>query len=82
LQEFNITIKDQPKRENLVADFLSHVPKMDDSLKVEDHFPDEHLFDVNIKPPWYGDVANYLEAGKLPTHISSRERKLIVQHNA
>jgi hypothetical protein len=36
LQEFNITIKDQIGRENLVADFLFRIPKTDDSLIVED----------------------------------------------
>jgi hypothetical protein len=82
LQEFDITIKDRPGRENLVADFLSRIPKTDDSLTVEDQFPDEHLFVVTTKPPWYADVENYLAAGRLPTHLSSRERKLIVQRSA
>jgi hypothetical protein len=78
LQEFDITIKDRPGRENLVADFLSHIPKTDDSLTIEDQFPDEHLFVVDTKPPWYVDVANYLAAGRLSTHLSSKERQLIV----
>jgi hypothetical protein len=82
LQEFNITIKDRPGRENLVADFLSRIPKTNDSLIVEDQFPDKHLFVVTSKPPWYTDVANYLAAGKLLAHLSSRERKLIVQQSA
>jgi hypothetical protein len=74
LYEFDITIKDLPGRENLVADFLSRIPKIDDSLTTEDQFPDEHLFVVNTKPPWYVDVANYIAAGRLPTHLSSKER--------
>jgi hypothetical protein len=78
LLEFNITIKDRPGRENLVADFVSRVPKTNNSLTVEDQFPDEHLFTVTIKTPWYTDVANYLAVGKLLPHLSSRERKLIV----
>jgi hypothetical protein len=82
LQEFNITINDWPKRENLVANFLFRVPKTDDSLIVEDQFPEGHLFTFTIKTPWYVDVANYMVDGKLPTHLSSRERKLIVQRNA
>jgi hypothetical protein len=81
LQEFDITIKDRPGRENLAADFLSHIPKTYDSLIVEDQFPDEHLLSVTIKPPWYADVENYLEVGKLSTHLSSRERKLIIQRS-
>jgi hypothetical protein len=82
LQEFDITIKDRPGRENLVADFLSRIPKKDDSLTVEDQFLDKHLFVITTKPPWYTDVENYLAARRLPTHISSRERKLIIQHSA
>jgi hypothetical protein len=82
LQEFDITIRDQPGRENLVAYFLSCVPKIDDSLTVEDQFPDEHMFTITIKTPWYADVVNYLVAGKLPAHLSSIERKLIIQCSA
>ena len=40
------------------------------------------MFVVTTKPPWYADVANYLAARKLPAHLSSRERKLIIQHSA
>jgi hypothetical protein len=72
----------RPGRENLVADFLSRIPKTNDSMTVEDQFPDEHLFVVTIKTPWYADVANYLAVGKLPAHLSPRERKLIIQHSA
>jgi hypothetical protein len=54
---------------------------MDDSLTVEDQFPYEHLFAVTSKPPWYDDVANYLEMGKLSAHLSSREIKLIIQRS-
>jgi hypothetical protein len=82
LQEFDITIKDGPERENFVTDFLSHIPKTYDSLTVEDEFLDEHLFVVTTKPPWYADMINYLAAGRLLAHISSKERKLIVQCSA
>lgn len=52
LQEFNIIMRDRPGRENLVADFLSQVPRTDDAVAVEDQFPDEHLFVVTVKTPW------------------------------
>jgi len=29
-------IKDRPGKENLVANFLSHVPRIDDAVEVED----------------------------------------------
>ena len=82
LQEFDITIKDHPRRENVVANFLSIVPKSDEPLVVDDQFLDEHLFVVAVKTPWYANVANYLVVGKLPRHLTSKEHKLIVQRNA
>lgn len=66
LQEFDITIKDQPGKENLVVEFLSHVPRTDDVVVVEDQFPDEHLFAMTVKTLWYVVVASYLAVGKLP----------------
>eukprot|EP00253_Pinus_taeda_P002517 PITA_02517 len=59
-EEFDITIKDRPGKENLVADFLSRMPKLVDAATVEDQFLDEHLFVVVVQTPWYADVANYL----------------------
>ena len=78
LQEFDITIKDRPSKENPVADFLSRMPKPTDTEAVEDLFPDEHLFAVTTKTPWYADIANYLAIGKLPKHLSLNERKQII----
>ena len=58
LQEFDITIIDRPRKENVVADFLSRFTNSDDSLPVEDSFPYEHLFALSAHSPWYADVAN------------------------
>eukprot|EP00253_Pinus_taeda_P003814 PITA_03814 len=73
LQEFDITIKDRPGKENHVADFLSRMPKPVDAAVVEDQFPDEHLFSMAVQKPWYADVSNYLAAGKLPKHLTPNE---------
>eukprot|EP00253_Pinus_taeda_P017426 PITA_17426 len=62
-EEFDITIRDRPGKENPVADFLSRVPKSIEIAAVEDQFPDEHLFAVAVQTPWYADVANYLAVG-------------------
>eukprot|EP00253_Pinus_taeda_P031166 PITA_31166 len=82
LQEFDITIMDRPGKENLVADFLSRMPKQINATTVEDQFPDEHLFAVAVQTPWYADVANYLAVGKLPKHLTPNDRKQIVQRSA
>eukprot|EP00253_Pinus_taeda_P007202 PITA_07202 len=79
LQEFDITIKDRPGKENPVADFLSRIPKSIETTAVEDQFPNEHLFAVAVRTPWYDDVTNYLAVGKLPKHLTPEECKQIVQ---
>eukprot|EP00253_Pinus_taeda_P007096 PITA_07096 len=62
-EEFDITIKNRPGKENPVANFLSRMPKPVDAATVEDQFPDEHLFAVAIQTPWYANIANYLAVG-------------------
>lgn len=81
LQEFDITIVDLPGKENVVADFLSWI-KNDDNIPVDDSFPDEYLFAVSTHSPWYADIANYQVVGKLPSHLSHREKRKIIQKNA
>ena len=44
LQEFNITINDRPSKENIVADFLSHIQHEYSTKPVDHTFPDGHLF--------------------------------------
>ena len=78
LQEFDITIKDRPGKENPIANFLSRIPKSIEATSVEDQFLDEHLFAIAVQTPWYADVANYLAVGKLPKNLTPNERKQIV----
>eukprot|EP00253_Pinus_taeda_P018125 PITA_18125 len=81
LQEFDITIVDRPRKENIVANFLSRL-KTNENIPVDDSFPDEYLFVVSAHSPWYADIANYLVAGKLPSHLSHREERKIIQQSA
>ena len=79
LQEFDITIIDRTGKENVVADFLSRFTNSYDNMLVEYSFPNKHLFAVSAHSPWYADVANYLATGKLPAHLSKREKRKIIQ---
>ena len=78
LQEFNITIIDQPGKENLVAYFLSRIQHEDDTKPFDNTFPDEHLFVVSVQTPWFADIANFLATGKLPNHLSPHEKRHII----
>jgi hypothetical protein len=82
LQEFDITIVDRPGKENVVVDFLSRLHINDDNSPVDNSFPNEHLFAVFYYSPWYANIANYLVAGKVPPHLSPRERRKIIQKSA
>lgn len=81
LQEFDITIVDRPGKENVVADFLSRL-KNNENIPIDDSFPGEYLFAISAHSPWYADIANYLVAGKLPSHLSHREKRKIIQQSA
>ncbi len=74
LQEFDITIVEKPRRANVVADYLSriHHDKNDTTL-IDDTFPDEYLFHIGIKTPWYVDIANYIAPNKIPKNFSYKE---------
>eukprot|EP00253_Pinus_taeda_P031973 PITA_31973 len=37
---------------------------------------------VSAHSPWYADIVNYLVAGKLPSHLSHREKRKIIQQSA
>jgi hypothetical protein len=82
LQEFNITILDRPGKENVVADFLSRIHNEGELIHFNDNFPDEHLFAISTKSPWFADIANYLATGKLPQHLSTKEKQKIIKLNA
>ncbi len=82
LQEFDITIVDRPSRENVVAEFISRLNTNEDDSPIDDSFLNEHLFAVSPHSPWYADIANYLVAGKVPPHISHREKRKITQQIA
>jgi len=82
LQEFDITIVDNPGKDNVVADFLSRLTIDDNCTPTEDSFPDEYLFAISTYSLWYADIANYLAAGKFPQYLSSKEKRKIIQQSA
>ncbi|XP_071914107.1 uncharacterized protein [Coffea arabica] len=65
LQEFDMEMTDKSGSENLVADHLSRISVGEENVPLKDTFPDEQLFSLNSKLPWYADLVNYLITGKL-----------------
>ena len=82
LQEFYITILDKPGKDIVVSDFLSRLTISDDYTTTEDSFLDEYPFSISTHSPWYGDISNFLAAGKFPHQLSSKERRRITQQSA
>jgi len=82
LQEFDITIIDKLGKDNVVANFLSRLTHVINDLPIEDSFPEEYLFVVSTYSPWYANIIKFLAVGKLPHHLSPREKKKIVQQSA
>ena len=77
LQEFHYEFRDKKGMENLVADHLSRLPMQCSSkgLPINDHFPDEQLFEVSHSSnPWYAHIVNFLAIGKVPLHWTKREK--------
>jgi len=46
LQEFDLEIKDKSGAENLVADHLSRIERVEEPLPIQDEFPDEQLLQL------------------------------------
>jgi len=78
LQEFNITVLDRPGKQNTVADFLTRIQNTKEDSLVEHKFPDEYLFAVTTKTPWYAYTADYLVIGKLAPHLFPSESRRII----
>ena len=51
LQEFDILVMDRLGKNNLVADFISRIISTNESIQVDDAFPDENLFSISTNVP-------------------------------
>ena len=60
LKEFHLEIKDKPRVENLVADHLSRLDNGECGNPLSDCFPDETLYAITDRLPWYADIVNYI----------------------
>ncbi|KAI5343406.1 hypothetical protein L3X38_011282 [Prunus dulcis] len=79
LQEFDLEIRDKKGSENVVADHLSRLVDENHGdgqiLPLNESFPNEQLFVIQDKEPWYADFVNYLASGVIRDDLTFQERK-------
>ncbi|XP_050374637.1 uncharacterized protein LOC126792216 [Argentina anserina] len=74
LQEFDLEIKDKKGSDNVVADHLSRLVRDAEPLAIQESFPDEQLFRVEVSEPWYADIVNYLVSKQFPNTLSHAQK--------
>lgn len=70
LQEFNITVINKPRQDNVVVDFPSRFTIDNECMSVKDSFHDEYIFPILTHSLWYAYIDNYLAVGRFPQHLS------------
>ncbi|CAM8947610.1 unnamed protein product [Rhodiola kirilowii] len=81
LQEFDVEIRDKKGIENTVADHLSCIVREEEPGSITETFPDEHLYALSTKLPWYAPIVNYLVGGTFPPSYSKAQCKKL-KHEA
>ena len=70
LQEFDLKIRDKKGSDNLGADHLNRLVHIEDTLPLHENFPNEQLFYMSTRTPWYADIVNYLVIKQLPQELT------------
>ncbi|CAM8972804.1 unnamed protein product [Rhodiola kirilowii] len=73
LQEFDVEIREKKGIENTVADHLSRIVRKEEEGHITESFPDEHLYAVSTKVPWYASIVNYLVGGTFPPSFTKAQ---------
>ncbi|CAM8993679.1 unnamed protein product [Rhodiola kirilowii] len=81
LQEFDVEIRDKKGIENSVADHLSRIVRGEEEGKITESFPDEHLYAVSTKVPWYAPIVNFLVGGTFPPSFT-KSQCMKLRHDA
>ena len=78
LQEFDLEIKDKKGCDNVIDDHLSRVEQNEiekEETELTNNFPDEQLFTVSFRIPWFADNVNYLACGVVPQEFSYQQKR-------
>jgi len=70
LQELDLDICNRSGTQNLVADHLSRIERVEDAdlLPIRDDFPNESLLTISVSypTPWFANIVNFLAASVFP----------------
>ncbi|CAM8916848.1 unnamed protein product [Rhodiola kirilowii] len=73
LAVFDVEIRDKKGIDNTVADHLSRIVRKEEEGHITESFPDEHLYAVSTKVPWYASIVNYLVGGTFPPSFTKAQ---------
>ncbi|XP_059429142.1 uncharacterized protein LOC132162951 [Corylus avellana] len=80
--KYTTTEKELNKKgtENVVTDHLSRIllDEEGNELPLSENFPDEQLFTIDVQPPSYADIVNYITTKVFPLGMSSQEMKQLM----
>jgi transposase InsO family protein len=80
LQEFDYEVKVRPGKQHANADFFSRLDGVPSLKNVDDCFPDETLFQVNINSDsWYGELLLFLQTGQLRNNMTAEEAAVLLR---
>ena len=68
----------------MIADHLSRVEKTtvkEEEMEIAENFPNEQLFQLSFRLPWYADIVNFLACGVMPPEFSYQQRKKLRTYN-
>ena len=68
-------IKDKPRAENLVADHLSRLDNGESGNPLSDCFPDETVYAITDRLPWYTNMVNYIVTKTFPIDLSRAQNE-------
>jgi len=72
-----LKIKDKSRDKNLAADHLSRVESGESGSPFTDCFPDETLYAVTSRLPWYADIVNYIVTKTFLIDLTRAEKEKI-----
>ena len=75
LQEFDFTVEVRPSKSHANADHLSRLNDKLGNEPIDDSIPDAQLFFIDIIPPEYAEIINYLQSNTFPEGYNDKQKQ-------